>query len=541
MTTSSIDGDCATAYVDEFCISGRRGVKGGMSHSRHHRPHDHSNFPRLATTVAAKGSSKRSERFHAVWRARLWPLFILLLVPACAPQVGRTTTSEKRSGGCAEGLINEQCVVQLSSGVYDFGGAVRPFSLLKVAKQDGSPAYIQWFPPLLGDETRAGALLLARPYSGIAWSDDLVDQRWAAEHPAPGCYPDIDGPDYNPQTSAPHCYFGTIPPEQAAIDAASLLENGVGVLLPYGRFYAGGSIGGYVDTMIAGLQFLGDREDVDPQRVAVMGTSLGGMQGFHAADPSRLPDGAAIPSFGVGVAPLLDLKRQTSYLINDIPARLAANPEQQSKYQEFFEPFLRRFFATTGGPPGDAAAEYTKWTVEHLVENLRGDFLVFHDTWDTLVPSLSSEILVDAGVAEGFWFPHQTEIDFNGFALEHQQPAEGLTYSVTGLFSQAFLLERLAPEKKERILLYDYRGLETFFAYIRDQQLAGENISWLVPRLLEVATPEVLLLDTENNVVPAYGYHIIGLFLNELWQAALQEDNFATEVLAFLQSAGLPR
>lgn len=287
------------------------------------------------------------------------------------------------------------------------------------------------------------------------------------------------------------------------------------------------------------------------------GLSLGGFEAIYgaAAAPEELT-----PALGVSWFPPSDFPSWVTYLVDDLPAVFPPGSDVLAGYDRFFEPYLRRVYAVTGGHPGAPGADYAGLRLADLAAGMRTDFLLVHDTWDTLVPVAQTVELVQATTAQGFWFPHTTGIDFETFARDHRQPCEGLRFSTAMLFSYTYLLTRLVEPAATAVALYDWfelagcqggpdpdevelcrncPGHPGLFAYLRAQQLPGHDISWLVPRLVELADPRLTLHDVSVAGANAPGHHLVGLFLNGIWGAGLGEQPSSEAVIAYLQTHGL--
>jgi pimeloyl-ACP methyl ester carboxylesterase len=431
---------------------------------------------------------------------------------------------------------NESCVTILGTGTYIALDRAWPYQLLRLGSPDGSFVYAQWLPPPAG--TRGPAVLMANPYDGIDWSGEDVDRRWSKNSGTPGCYDDVDAPAFKAGISIQTCYGGTLSPDKTAEQAIAFLLNDVGVLIVFGRFYAGGSATTYIQTAVTGLEYLSVNPGVDQSHVGVFGVSLGGFMALHGA--ARAPAGIPAP-IGVGISPLLDFEAQSTYVEEFLPNQLLpSQPTVLAGYRDFFEPYLRRAYAVSGGPPGPST-DFSAINLGPLRSGLNGAYLVIHDEWDTLVPAAQAHKLDEASLSvEGFWYPHTSAIDFVSFGRDHQQPSEGQTYSVSRAFGDAFLLSRLTDSKATVLLLYDWNEFSRFMAYIRIQQSKGTPIDWLVPRLIEFANARFYAVDVSTaHVGSAPGYHVVGLLLNAIWGANLDEASFSSSVLGYLQTRGL--
>ena len=91
-----------------------------------------------------------------------------------------------------------------------------------------------------------------------------------------------------------------------------------GVLLAYGRFYAGGDIENDRDDMVTAMRFLEASRVVDRQHVGVMGGSWGGFQALYAGAyaPSSVK-----PAAIVATAPLSDFADELRFITIELPSR----------------------------------------------------------------------------------------------------------------------------------------------------------------------------------------------------------------------------
>ncbi len=100
----------------------------------------------------------------------------------------------------------------------------------------------------------------------------------------------------------------------------------------------------------------------------------------------------------------------------------------------------------------------------------------------------------------------------------------------------SFIFTRLLGPDTEPLVLYSYASFQRFFGYIKRQQDSGADISWLIPRLEELAASGVILFDVDIESSPptTAGYQIVGEFLNSVWDADLDDMNYAENVATYL-------
>ena len=448
-------------------------------------------------------------------------LTILMLITGCETS---KSDSDPKTSGCQKAV----CVRVLGTGVHT--GSSREYQLLEISNASNERVFVQWLPPLPGEAHKT--VVVSNPYDGIDWTGLEVDVRWAKDNSLAGCYPDIDSPGFDSGAQGSQtCYGGTKSPQQVADELFGFLYNKLGVLVVFGRFYAGETLQDSVEGMALALAYLSQQnQQTNNDNVAVFGISLGGFEALHgvlAAEPIDQP------KFGVAAAPLLDLEQQYHYVYEQIPTTLSGNPEQIDAYQDLFAPYFRRIFTFVGEPPSSVFYPYT---APYLRDKLSGEFLIIHDDWDTLVPVGPSQTLSASESISPFWFPHTSSINYDTFDIEHQQISEGLDANILFTFSYSFIFTRLLDPDAEPLVFYSYVSFQRFFDYIKSQQDSGADISWLIPRLKELAASGVILfdLDTESSPHTAAGYQIVGEFLNSVWDAGLDDKNYEENVASYL-------
>lgn len=381
--------------------------------------------------------------------------------------------------------------------------------------------------------------MIADPYGGISWSDNATDQKWAAQPGGvAGAYlPDIDGPGYVPGLSQTIRYQ-IVPPDYNVAVWYPLVKNGIGILVVSGRFYSGENISSYADVLVKGLQFLSKEQRVDHSHVGIFGISLGGFEALYAS--GRAPANIA-PQFGVAWAPPSDWEAQATYIKTTAPGAMT-NVTQRQFFQNFFEPYVRRIEAITNGMPGETNSDFSKIKPASILANIKTHFLIFHDDWDILVPVAQSRSFVASmgNRAEALWFPHSTGIDYNNFFLDHQQSSEGIVSTTGFLFAQSYFLNNLLPNPTSVPLygLYTAADISKQFTYFRKQQLAGHDISTLVPRLIELCNPQLYLIETNSGPVRT-GPEYVAYVMQTYWGVSSSALN-SSNVKSYLSSHGLP-
>jgi hypothetical protein len=129
---------------------------------------------------------------------------------------------------------------------------------------------------------------------GIDWSGESRDQKWANRPQAGQGYQHADGDGPSPSTAT--LRYVLVAPDKAVLNsgAALFLPNGISVAIIFHRFYLGRSVKDYIDDFTTAATALSELNDVDGQRLAFMGTSLGGFVAAYAHVHSKLPVKAVV-------------------------------------------------------------------------------------------------------------------------------------------------------------------------------------------------------------------------------------------------------
>lgn len=397
-------------------------------------------------------------------------------------------------------------VTRLDAGVIDAGTPVE-YQLLRITAR-GHTAYAQWMPAATTNGP-APVIVLTRPYDGIGWTGEEVDERWAAR--GDGYYPDVDSPNA-PAAPGVISYVG-ITPEREVDDSFIWRFHDVSVLSVYGRFYAGGSIQDDVDDMTTGLEFLAHEPGVDTSRIAIYGGSWGGFEAVYGA---AYAPAAATPKVGVALYPLTDFAMETDFALNLMPSRYTL-PASVAACDAFFAPYLRRIVATTGGLP-DAGGDFTGFDIASVAPRLRTPMLIVHEDHDTLVSVEQAEALVSAAptMVSAMYLRHPQPPQPNWDAvLNAHGPA--LT-SVGGGALVPFVVARVLRAIATGPVIYvPYNGdFATLLTWVRDQSRAGAPHAEVAERLRELIAPNVAMFNTSDaSITP--GADFVAAAVNQVW------------------------
>jgi hypothetical protein len=434
-------------------------------------------------------------------------------------------------------------VTTLKTGTFSGFGQTWSYQLLRLTNLAGGYAYAEWMPRLT-----AGAgpgMVVTVPYDGIDWSGEAVDTQWASRpNAATGYgYPDVDGPDGS--MSSPSIQYQLVTPEDemARLGFPHFL-NDMSVLLIYGRFYAGGTVNTSIGAMQAGMRFLAQSPSVDPARVAVFGASWGG---FEAAYAAAYAEPGVVPAVSVPMTPALDFSVLATHATTGLAASVPA--ADVPEFQQFYDPYLRRIFAATGGPPSQPGSDYSRYTGAALCGLLQTSLLIPQDDWDTLIPVDEAKAFVQGCPchATGLWYQHLDAP--SSVQLAHGPIAAGVTYtddagaSKTGYpsaitFSFAYTYARVLPASATVLLPYGGPDVLQFLQSVHAWQQAGRDVGYVAARLIDVAQPNVQAYD-ETGVLPSPlgGATVVAQLMARVWpNAGIDAGN----VLTTLETKGLP-
>ncbi len=463
-------------------------------------------------------------------------LLALLLLSACGG--GSGDTAGGNSTAASKPSLSDSGEV-VSTGTYNQIGNTWRYQNLRLPNKTGGFAYATYY-----QANGAGphpVIVMTQPYDGINWTGEAVDNRWAAEYNTyvaaggipPMCAPDVDGPNYNSKTSSTTCY--TLPSNAQTGDQAFIyLWNNFSVLMTYGRFYAGGSVANDIEDTVAGLRFLGTRGEIDQAQIGIVGGSWGGFEALYASlnAPANVRPAVAAP-----FAPVSDFFGLVNFVNTDLPNLVSA--PVLKKYNQFYNPYLRRFFASTGKAPNTNYSGYTLNDLSALVSSTA--MLILHDDGDTILPAKFSHNFASANPArvEGFWYKRLDAAPWETVVTEHGQIGNFITIPAYRTFSTLYLFGKLNNAGQSPLYIpYGKQDMQTFFNNIHTYQLAARDVSWLAPRLIEMCDPAISMYElTAGNLAPiTSGANYIAQSLNVVWGTTLT----ATTVKQYLINNGLP-
>jgi hypothetical protein len=355
-------------------------------------------------------------------------------------------------------------------------------TLVRITRPDGARTYAQW---IRSDLAHRPVVVITLPYSGIDWTGEELDERWAATEPLPGdVYLDVDGPGYDGRSVI---LYEPYPPARGNAEAVAHLRNDASVLFVFGRFYTGGSPRDDSADMAAGMWFLAEQPDIDRRRVATYGASWGGFLALHAAAHAD---------------PRLRVIATTSYFP---PADLAMWVDhartREGAALDFMQPYLRRIYAATGGPPEDPTSDFAGLRTGDLCGHIAPETLLVHDQHDNLVPIAESEAVVgQCGGDAVYW---QREGTVAPALVTHGPLTDEPAPASLALYGLAYIHLRLATPGHGVTIAYNPEALVQHLALVRAARDRGADVGFAAPRLRELCDPRLVLIDVgSGELVP---------------------------------------
>jgi hypothetical protein len=386
-------------------------------------------------------------------------------------------------------------------------------TLARITRPDGARTYVQW---IRSDLPVRPVVVVTLPYSGIDWTGEELDERWAATTPLPGdVYLDVDGPGFD-GTSV--ILYEPFPVARGNQEAIAHLVNDFSVLFVFARFYSGGSPRDDSADMAAGMWFLAEQPDIDRRRIATAGGSWGGFLSLHAA-------AHADPRLSVAVT--------SSYFP---PADLAMWVDHARSREgdalSFMQPYLRRIYSATGGPPEDPASDFAGLRIADLCGRIPRETLLVHDQHDNLVPFAESQALVaQCGADPVYWLREGTvapdTVDHGPLTREPPPPS-------FALFGGAYVHLRLATPGQSVFERYSPGALVEHLTLVRQARDRGEDVGFAAPRLMELCDPRLTLVELGTGAVVS-GAEAVARAVNQVFGTAHE----AATIRAVL-AGGLP-
>ena len=460
---------------------------------------------------------------------RIFSLFALVLsFIACSNGGGGNSNSGNQN--TASGTV-------LFTGQYNNGGQSFTYQNLRLDNKLGGYAYAQFFKSTLPG--KRPVIVLTKPYAGINWTGEALDNRWDSQYSsylaggntASMCVADVDGPFYEPSNTALICYYQESA-HQAGDEAYIFLLNNFSVLVSYGRFYAGGSVANDVEDTVAGLRYLGTRDDVDTSRIGITGASWGGFEALYGAlkAPMNVKPAVAVPAF-----PVTDFSLLESFIRNDLDNLVSA--PVLAYYLSFYDPYVRRLYASTGLPP---AANYSGYTFADLDPKVDIEMLIPQDDADTIIPAQFAHQFVanHPDWISGFWYTRSNTVPWETVPVSHGAIDAATVFQPYLTFSTTFMMLRLADSNQNVLIAYGDQDMQQFFDNIFTYQTEARDLSWLVARLIDLTGSHVMMADiTPGSIIPnASGAKRVADWLNSRWGTMLTETN----VHQWLIDNGLP-
>lgn len=393
--------------------------------------------------------------------------------------------------------------------------------------------YVQWIEPMQGVKPAAGwpVMVTTQPYAGISWTQEPVDERWAAK--GPGLHPDESEPSFNPSSSSSIVYE-LLSPEQVIDQSNLYLINGIAALHIFGRFYAGGSIEDDRQDMQLGMRYLAQRQDADGGHVGVFGGSWGGYEAVYAINDAPA---SVRPLLGIVLFPLTDFVLEWRFTDR---LKALADLKQRDDYSKFFEPYRRRIVATTKGGPDDAGADFSRWTHQSLAPTLKTPIYVIHDDEDTLVPFDMATNLAQTmpDVVKPVWVMHQPARGPEVLSPSHGPDIGAAQLSLTLLLSGA-ATTRLIPEQRPLYLFYEEAALGAVLDHFKAQQGRGQPLGVLPALLADMADPRVSLYDLKAATLKP-GAEEVARMVNARWGTTFTAADVAAQLRALSSDAPAP-
>ncbi len=409
--------------------------------------------------------------------------------------------------------------VTLKTQTFTVNNTALTVEFVRADRPDGGKSYLLYQHALA---PAAPLVIVNEPYARIDWTGEEIDTRWYAL--ADGAQPDVDAPNYNGTDKI------AVPkqsPEEAVNGNNLWAINGFASIHAYGRFYVGGSLADDALDAAAPYYFARTRPtEIDASRIGSYGGSWGGMMALFGA--RRAPSDAKALAVAA-MSPPSDFVDLWTWSHTDLPAVYP----NQGAVTAFYSPYWRRSVPVLGDPPSPSDAS-KPFTHAGLCPGLPGKVLVPHDGWDVIIPVRQTEDLAAAcpNVEPLYW--RRPPIDYGKAAIDHgPATSEGKLPSVF-TFSVTFLVEALAPPSATVLAsAASQPSLEIHLQLVLAEQKAGHDVSYVLPRLRELADPRLKLLEAETNQV-VDGADLLARAINGVWKTSFDGPGVRTQLVTGL-------
>jgi hypothetical protein len=442
-------------------------------------------------------------------RHRVPDLATLLLIAACHHASSSELPDAATDDAPIDAAVGYQSTT-LQTLPYSSGGRNWTIQLVRIDRPDGGHTYVEGIPSYTAGARPA--MVMTEPYTGIDWTGDPLDTRWATYMPqSDGLYLDVDGPSFDGTQTISYTLES---PTQSASDVTLHLLDGFGVVMIYGRYYAGGTVREYVADMAAGMWFVAEQPQIDPARVGIYGASWGGFEALWAAQQARVQPTAIAAAFPV----------------SDFPTEIEHTLAVTDPAATFFESYQHRVYAATGGPPTQPGVDYSGLVVGDLCAHLPSATLALHDEGDNLVPIAETQTLVSTcGVTPLYWdrtAPPDPGSASHGLLTTEPAPASYTTFAFTYV-----ALRILAPDQTGVVEAYSPEAMVAQLTTAYTAEAAGRDISFEAPRLLEMCDARVAFVSADNCTATSCpvvdGATVIAGLVNQVWGTSYTASTIA--------------
>ncbi|MCB9617958.1 MAG: hypothetical protein H6724_00750 [Sandaracinus sp.] len=361
----------------------------------------------------------------------------------------------------------------------------RRVELVRATRSDGARTYLAYVHAV---SEPAPVVVLNQPYAGIDWTGEDVDARWAAL--GNGLHPDVDAPAYDGDDVIA---YGAQTVQAAADETAVWLLNGAAAVHVYARYYAGGSLMDDALDAATAYDFVASRSDeLRVDRIGSYGGSWGGMMAVFGAAFA----GETRPLVVSAIAPPTDFVDLYQHTHVELP-ELFPEPD---RVEAFFSTYWRRADPSIGFPPAVDDPRVRAFTDEGLCETLSPGVFLLHDDWDLLIPTRQSEALAarcPEKVSATFW--RRGTLDYDTTPLDHGPFGGEPVFPTVQTFATLRILHPILDEAAPRLSLGHVAAFEAFLGLVRDARTAGEDVSWALSPLRDVADARVRLFDPSTE------------------------------------------